>query len=102
MLRRAFSLLADRPDTHGPTSDARLLSNRHIYYRVLADTRLALIVLIVLVLSAAVLVLVLERFACMASTRLALRPIDRCFPNRGSCPYPHQPIHYQIPARAAR
>ena len=70
-------------------SDARLLSNRHIYYRVLADTRLALIVLIVLVLSAAVLVLVLvlvlERFACMESTRLAFRPINRCFPNRGSC-----------------
>ena len=43
----------------------------------LADTRWALIVL--------VLVLVLERFACMASTRLALRPIDRCFPNGGSC-----------------
>ena len=55
----------------------------HIRYGFdLADTRLALMVL---VLSAAVLVIVIERFACMASTRLALRPINCRSPTRGSC-----------------
>ena len=29
--------------------------------------------------------LVIERFACMASTRLSLRPINRRSPTRGSC-----------------
>ena len=38
---------------------------------------------IVLVLSEAV--LVIERFACMASTRLPLRPTNRRSPTRGSC-----------------
>ena len=32
-----------------------------------------------------VLVIVIERFACMASTRLPLRPINRRSPTRGSC-----------------
>ena len=43
---------------------------------------------IVLVLSPpwrTVLVIVIERFACMASTRLALRPTNRRSPTRGSC-----------------
>ena len=57
---------------------------------VLADTRSALIVL---VLSAAV--LVIEHFACMASTRLALRPINRRSPTRGSCPL--APSAYPLP-----
>jgi len=59
---------------------------------VLADTRSALIVL---VLSAAVLVIVIEHFACMASTRLALRPINRRSPTRGSCPL--SPSAYPLP-----
>ena len=58
----------------------------------LADTRLALIVL---VLSAAVLVIVIERFACMASTRLALRPINCRSPTRGSCSL--SPSAYPLP-----
>ena len=58
----------------------------------LADTRLALIVL---VLSAAVLVIVIERFACMASTRLALRPINCRSPTRGSCSF--SPSAYPLP-----
>ena len=58
----------------------------------LADTRLALIVL---VLSAAVLVIVIERFACMASTRLALRPIIFRSPTRGSCSF--SPSAYPLP-----
>jgi len=32
-----------------------------------------------------VLVIVMERFACMASTRLPVRPINRRSPTRGSC-----------------
>ena len=59
---------------------------------VLADTRSALIVL---VLSAAVLVIVIEHFACMAATRLALRPINRRSPTRGSCPL--APSAYPLP-----
>ena len=59
---------------------------------VLADNRSALIVL---VLSPAVLVIVIERFACMASTRLALRPINRRSPTRGSCPL--SPSAYPLP-----
>ena len=58
----------------------------------LADIRLALIVL---VLSAAVLVIVIERFACMASTRLALRPINFRSPTRGSCSF--SPSAYPLP-----
>ena len=40
-------------------------------------------IVLVLVLSEAV--LVIERFACMASTRLPLRPTNRRSPTRGSC-----------------
>ena len=58
----------------------------------LADIRLALIVL---VLSAAVLVIVIERFACMASTLLALRPINCRSPTRGSCSF--SPSAYPLP-----
>ena len=42
-----------------------------------------------------VLLLVIERFACMASTRLPLRPINRRSPTRGSCAL--SPLAYPLP-----